>query len=174
MSKSLRVWTWKEDDWWIGGSKFWRSMRIDLFERVQNMIFVSQMNANQTARSFLWISVYLFPQSFLSLRKALINKGAIGCRDKGCPCCWLIWLPLLLGPWLPTPKTNTNQRYNTISQVTWDQTDYIEPFPPQIGKCIVLTRIDPYLGNGFAFPSSLILPKTPISVWTCRMPSVPS
>ena len=87
MSKFLRVWTWKEDDWRIGGSKFWRSMGIDLFERAENIIFVSQMNVHQTARSVLWISVQLFPQSRLSLPEALINKGAIDFRDKGCPCC---------------------------------------------------------------------------------------
>lgn len=36
----------------FGGTGFWRrGMRRDLFERAQNLIFVSQVNANQGATS---------------------------------------------------------------------------------------------------------------------------
>ena len=168
MSKSLRVWTWKADDWRTGGSKFWRSMRIDLFERVQNMIFVSQMNANQTARSVLWMSVHLFPQSFLSLPKVLINKGAIGCRDKGCPYCWSGYLHY----WVSDCQHQSKIRYYFSGHLASDWLYWAISIIDREVHCF--TRIEPYFRNGFAFPSSLILPKTPISIWTCRIPSVPS
>uniref|UniRef100_A0A5F8A515 Integrase catalytic domain-containing protein n=1 Tax=Macaca mulatta TaxID=9544 RepID=A0A5F8A515_MACMU len=53
-------------------------------------------------------------------------------------------------------RPTVSPRYGTIplgdQPATWWQVDYIGPLPSWKGQMFVLTGIDPYSGNGFAYP----------------------
>lgn len=121
----------------------------------------------------LWISVSIFPQSFLSLPSALTNKMAMAA---GIEIIQQHGLSLTKASMIisisVSPTANNKDQYRleiwhyfsghlTSGWLYWTISTIEE-------KCIVLTRIDTHFRYGFAFPSCSVSSKT-IHPCTYRM-----